>query len=600
MCRKLHTAFRQGSVAGVCLLFSSALIVVAIVGFTTIERRSGFRVPFSKVELFRCPFVTELNFMFSGVLKHIVVFRPAPDINVRQALTHCEHDGIWNRSDGSVGFSLWPQYSSEYWRFQASGAGGNGSYIGEREILRKWLLAPFATYVIAHVLGWSGPRVTPAKSDSNVAICPPLANSYVVGIDFRGGNRDKSALHIHQRRLSNFVRGISSLQYKLSLVSSGNLFSPLAHGHISIENYGKESQPFRHQPYPVPSLSAVVFGLALGFCAFWLMQESDHFYFGLLLLLISACVFVYGLNGIFDVMEVNTEGRSSLPRVAQEPLGEVDKLASNVIHVPQVSNRAVTRLVGAVSQIEERVQGILISHFCAVGRIATSRAVIRNSHLDFQDVSTISYPPELLLSESSAKGDGLCGVESRRSRWDVLICEFHAIDEYSPLRLKVESWNWPKVSNLSIKIHADGFIDRASTKYCMAPLVQENISGGYSVNSDIGTLRSVIRSLRQFGDLSSQAALPSRDSSVDNDGQKSKPFQPNFMGFTAKVYIALGYACGCVFCALGAVSLFFLWGKIGMYDAANVNVVLALGVLLSAGFVWVGQWMLFSVSGLLP
>jgi hypothetical protein len=100
--------------------------------------------------------------------------------------------------------------------------------------------------------------------------------------------------------------------------------------------------------------------------------------------------------------------------------------------------------------------------------------------------------------------------------------------------------------------------------------------------------------------LSSQAALPSRDSSVDNDGQKSKPFQPNFMGFTAKVYIALGYACGCVFCALGAVSLFFLWGKIGMYDAANVNVVLALGVLLSAGFVWVGQWMLFSVSGLLP
>ena len=133
----------------------------------------------------------------------------------------------------------------------------------------------------------------------------------------------------------------SGFDSSLRLVSSRNLFPPLADSHVAIENHGKESQPFHKQPYPVASLCAVVFGLALGFCAFWLMHESNHFYFGLFLLLISTCIFVYGLNGIFDVMEINTQRRESFPRLSQEPFGEVDELASNVIHLYQVSSPAV-------------------------------------------------------------------------------------------------------------------------------------------------------------------------------------------------------------------------------------------------------------------
>lgn len=77
-------------------------------------------------------------------------------------------------------------------------------------------------------------------------------------------------------------------------------------------------------------------------------------------------------------------------------------------------------------------------------------------------------------------------------------------------------------------------------------------------------------------------------------------FQPNFMGFTAKIDLALGIVCGSILLAFGVVSLFFVWGKIGMYRTAYMNVMLALGMLLSAGFVWIGQWMLFSVFGLMP
>jgi hypothetical protein len=151
----------------------------------------------------------------------------------------------------------------------------------------------------------------------------------------------KMLLGIRISRFRSSSTAISGFDGSLGLVSGGNLFSPLAHGHIPIEHYGKKSKPFHRQPYPVTSLGAVVFGLALGFCAFWLMHESNHFYFGLFLLLISTCIFVYGLNGIFDVMEINTQRRESFPRLSQEPFGEVDELASNVIHLYQVSSPAV-------------------------------------------------------------------------------------------------------------------------------------------------------------------------------------------------------------------------------------------------------------------
>jgi hypothetical protein len=37
-----------------------------------------------------------------------------------------------------------------------------------------------------------------------------------------------------------------------------------------------------------------------------------------------------------------------------------------------------------------------------------------------------------------------------------------------------------------------------------------------------------------------------------------------------------------------------------MNCAAHVNIMLAFGLLLSAGIVWFSQWMIFSVFGLMP
>lgn len=94
--------------------------------------------------------------------------------------------------------------------------------------------------------------------------------------------------------------------------------------------------------------------------------------------------------------------------------------------------------------------------------------------------------------------------------------------------------------------------------------------------------------------------LPPSNSSVDNDSHKRKPFQPHFVGLTSKIGLALGFVCGSIFFAFGVVSLFLIWGKIGMHGSAHMNVMFALGLLFSAGFILVGQWILFSVSGLMP
>jgi hypothetical protein len=89
--------------------------------------------------------------------------------------------------------------------------------------------------------------------------------------------------------------------------------------------------------------------------------------------------------------------------------------------------------------------------------------------------------------------------------------------------------------------------------------------------------------------FASQGSLPVRDSSIDDDCKKRKSFEPNFMGFTCPVFRMFGLVCGCILAAFGIVSLFLIWGKIGEYSATHVNVVLALGLLSSAGFIWLGQ-----------
>jgi len=98
----------------------------------------------------------------------------------------------------------------------------------------------------------------------------------------------------------------------------------------------------------------------------------------------------------------------------------------------------------------------------------------------------------------------------------------------------------------------------------------------------------------------SQGSLPVANSGIEKDSRKRKPFQPHFYSFTSRIYLTVGCVCGSILFAFGVVSLFFIWRKIGMYSAAHMNVMLAFGLLLSAGFIWWGQWVLFSVFGLMP
>ena len=110
-----------------------------------------------------------------------------------------------------------------------------------------------------------------------------------------------------------------------------------------------------------------------------------------------------------------------------------------------------------------------------------------------------------------------------------------------------------------------------------------------------------IELLRAISDrLSSQTPLPQSNSSVNNYSCKRKPFEPHFLTFKSRIFLALGLVCGVIFFALGIVLLFHFWRRVGLDRTANQNFMFGFSLVTAVGFIWVGQWILFSVFGLMP
>ncbi len=117
----------------------------------------------------------------------------------------------------------------------------------------------------------------------------------------------KKLLLIFETSLRSASTADSSINRPLHLMSSRNLFSPLANSHISVESNGKQSKPLNQEPYHVASFCTSIIAAALVFCVLCFMHHSDHFLWGGFLVVSGLCVFVYGLNGIFDFLEITTK-----------------------------------------------------------------------------------------------------------------------------------------------------------------------------------------------------------------------------------------------------------------------------------------------------
>jgi hypothetical protein len=94
----------------------------------------------------------------------------------------------------------------------------------------------------------------------------------------------------------------------------------------------------------------------------------------------------------------------------------------------------------------------------------------------------------------------------------------------------------------------------------------------------------------------SQSALPEGDPGIDKHGQQREALQPHSCGFTSPIFLALGFVCGFVLFALGAVSLLYLWRTVNLNGTANRNLVFGLSLPISAALISLGQWILFSVT----
>ena len=86
-----------------------------------------------------------------------------------------------------------------------------------------------------------------------------------------------------------------------------NHFSPLTDGHIPVETDRDERKDFYQQTYPVTSLCTCIAGVALIFGGLWLMQYSGHFLWGTFFIVVGLCLFIYGLGGVFDFVEITTK-----------------------------------------------------------------------------------------------------------------------------------------------------------------------------------------------------------------------------------------------------------------------------------------------------
>jgi hypothetical protein len=100
---------------------------------------------------------------------------------------------------------------------------------------------------------------------------------------------------------------ISRVDSVLHLMSGSYHLPPLANGDTAVENDRKQSKPFNQEPYPVASFCTCIVAAALVFGGLCLMQYSDHFLWGGSLVVSGLCMFVYGLDGIFDFMEIATK-----------------------------------------------------------------------------------------------------------------------------------------------------------------------------------------------------------------------------------------------------------------------------------------------------
>ena len=99
--------------------------------------------------------------------------------------------------------------------------------------------------------------------------------------------------------------------------------------------------------------------------------------------------------------------------------------------------------------------------------------------------------------------------------------------------------------------------------------------------------------------LFQQASLPPSNTGIYRHRNKGSQFEKQFFSFTSPVFLALGYACSAVFFSLGIMSVKkTLWG-VGFYGSMNINMGCVL-LIVGVTCIWIGQWCLFSVLGLLP
>jgi hypothetical protein len=83
------------------------------------------------------------------------------------------------------------------------------------------------------------------------------------------------------QRLVGIICGACSLNNaSFNLMSSRYLLPPLPDGHVSVEDYGQQSQPFHKQPYPIASFLALFVGACFVFCGLWLMHFIDRYLLG--------------------------------------------------------------------------------------------------------------------------------------------------------------------------------------------------------------------------------------------------------------------------------------------------------------------------------
>jgi len=218
-----------------------------------------------------------------------------------------------------------------------------------------------------------------------------------------------------------------------------------------------------------------------------------------------------------------------------------------------VRDRAVSLFGTAWPKGKEFREVSLKLIFLAFCWVCSSGAAVRNGNFYREDFCSIADSLKVVSDQTGCQVNVLIRKHSEWSIRNVSGWGFSSINKNPPAYRNILAWNWTKVPDVGHKVQLLSIWRGVPEDTPISLVILNLIRSIYAVTPNIGALGGVESALRYLYQISSQAPLPSRQSSVYPDCQKR-----GYLNSSSKTLAALFLCVGSFFvCYWGLWNLKF-------------------------------------------